>query len=283
MATDQGSILYHSSANITDETEFLRPAWQKTAVHNEYNGMPEQAQHEGEFIFAGENQATAYAYALSLNHPTEVEILRSGRTRPYNFMTNVSTFNVADDGGDTLPHHTNIVLTVITRPLGFLKTLQLAKPKIFAINPKSRDRSYAFERVYHKDGSATSEFVCRTPIPIRECQVIPIDGIDQVMQEEVQVLFVNESVSKEQWFEKYFEARKNWSSRRDHLAFIDRMIKQGILIHANRECGIHRLDFSEGRMMTPEQASVSPGITSWQHEAIKEAISKMQEREPEIS
>jgi hypothetical protein len=224
MTSQQKTMLYHGTANIADRAEFLVPSWGETGTSPKYKGVPEAQGQRGKFIFAGEDQVLAHAYALRVNHPFERE-RGIEETRPYQFL--VSVLDVPCEGE-------RVVVAVLTRATEFLAVFQSALPKILAF--PSENESYRFERIYDLDGSPTGEFICRTQVPLKDCQITILDGgIEQIMGK-VQVFFLNEAVKKAQWVKATLEMA-------DQRTFLMSMMEQSLLIHANRAFGVNPRDF----------------------------------------
>lgn len=216
------SVLYHGSAHVPETAEYLLPAWSETAVCREY-GELEQARHVGEFVFAVADRATACAYALKVCHPCELEAAGGGRVRPYRFSLQVLAF----------PEE-SLVVTVITRGKEFLEVLHSVPLRVFAM--PGEGEGYRFERVYRRSGLPTDEFVSRSAVPLAGCSVTVLDF--GACLEKVQVLFLDEMVSKREWLVRYAQVQV-----RDRIGFFAVMMKQGILVHVNREYGIVPFDF----------------------------------------
>jgi len=272
-------VLYHGSPHISSGSD-ITPFPQETCVYQEYEGMPEQQQHQGAFVFAGKNLTAAHAYALKLEHPVETEH-GNGRTRHYQFMAGTYGFRAQPQ----IPgNNASIVASVITRPQEFLKALEATQPKIFSFRQESDTGSYRFEEVRHKDGTPTGEFICRGKIPVEECKVTLIGGIEQVMDAGVQILFLNESITKNEWFKRNADAAAEIdrsvpdAMKTDPealqrirsiglMTFIDTMIESGVLIHANRQHQINAIDFKTGETIP------SPG----DHRGIAEIVRATQQ------
>ncbi|MDX1975355.1 MAG: hypothetical protein SFT92_06725 [Rickettsiales bacterium] len=233
-------MLYHASPQEI-EGGVLIPRLQETCAHWQYKDTPQEAEHKGDFVFAGQTLGAAYAYALKLQHPTETEN-HLGRERRYDFMLNVGVHKLADDK--------IVPLAVISRGEEFEACLKRAHPTIYKIPNTGQ-----FTPVCFRDGTQSGEWVSRTAVDTRPLEKIRVSGVDEAMQNGVQIYYLNPKFSKDDWH----EMNKNICDRlvaelggeakmrvpevsqefsRSYLQTMQQCVDNGILRHINAERGI---------------------------------------------
>lgn len=253
-------ILYHSTPNAIEGDQLLpNPQGQKTCVHYQFLGTPQQSEHEGQLLFAGANQAAAYAYAFKLHDPDRME----GNKKGYCFMCNVGIHTLQD--GSVIP------LSIIADRTNYFERLKQSKPTIYKIPANN-----AFQEVHDKDGKPMGEWISTSPVNIADCVTAHLTSMDDAMAKGVQFFFLNDGVTKDQWYDiaqvRFDEIKKKIEPYKDdpaatkqlstklYLQFIKEMVDTGMLQHYNQERSILPLDLETQTLPASIQPSFAQAI-----------------------
>jgi hypothetical protein len=246
-------ILYHSTPNKIEGDQLVpNPQGQKTCVHYQFLGTPQQSEHEGQLLFAGTNQAAAYAYAFKLHDPDRME----GDKKGYCFMCNVGVHPLRD--GSVIP------LSIIADRANYFERLKQSKPTIYKIPANN-----AFHEVHDKDGKPMGEWISGSPVNIADCVTVQLASMDEAMEKGVQFFFLKEGITKNQWYDiakpHYDEIERKIARYKDspetkkslttklYLQFIKEMVDAGMLQHYNQERGILPLNLETQTLSSPVQ------------------------------
>jgi len=235
-------VLYHATPNKIEGDQLApNPNGQKTCVHYQFIETPQQSEHEGKLLFAGANQAAAYAYAFKIHDPDRME----GSKKGYCYMCSTGVFPLKD---------VTVPIAIIADRSAFFERLEKSTPTIYkmpAVNP--------FTEVHDKDGKPMGEWISREPVNIADCVAASSIPMEDAMEKGVQFLFLKEGMTKGEWFDlsqaRVDELEKRIAPFKEdpvlfrqlriqyYFEFLKEMIDTGVLQHYNRERGILPLDF----------------------------------------
>jgi len=237
--------LYHASPKPI-EGGVLTPGPQHTCVYEQFKGTPEQCNHEGNLLFAGQSQTAAYAYAFKTKE-----------------MCNCGVHSLAD--GD------NVTITIIADKDQFLHKLHSGElqPTIYRMPQQN-----AFEQVHDKNGKPMGEWTSRQGVSLTDCQSMKVESLDEAMEKGVQVFFLKPGLHPGDWHKlthavcdqitaelkplsanPHFAAQLSNEHSNRYFAFLQSMVDQGIVEHHNATRQICPLDLQQGALMPTRKPS----------------------------
>jgi hypothetical protein len=251
-------VLYHGSSRPFPG-DVIIPQPDVTSVHHQFHGTAEETAHQGNFVFASPDLATAYTYAFKLSAP-----LPGGSPQP--FMRGFDSY-MLEDG-------TSVPIAVIANKDAFLEQARKANPVVYRL-PAHND----FSEVLDRRREPTREWASRKAVALDDCEAIRVHSLDEAMEKGGQIFFLKKEggipwgvmsheikMHIEGQIEHLLHKPKEWKKEasKRYMQALKKMSEgeHPILEHYNAARGISPVDLEHGRFDAahkPQVFSSEPG------------------------